>query len=75
MAGQVDKIKLTSLGMYTVRGKDYCAGFGCVVKDRHKPRNILNLPTRESLHMTVCYMNENSNIEIFQHKLKAEEQY
>ena len=38
-------------------------------------RNILNLPTRESLHMTVCYMNENSYIEIFQHKLKAEEQY
>ena len=40
-------------------------------------RNILNLPTRESLHMTVCYINENKNsyIEIFQHKLKAEEQY
>ena len=38
-------------------------------------RNILNLPTRESLHMTVCYINENSYIEIFQHKLKAEEQY
>ena len=35
------KVKLMSLGMYTARDKDYCAGFDCAVKDRNKLRNIL----------------------------------
>ena len=69
------KVKVTSLGMYTARKKDYCAGFECVVKDVNRLRRNLNLPTRPPLHMTVCYMNENSYIEIFQHKMGAEEQY
>ena len=74
MAVQIKKNQADKLGNVYSKG-DYCAGFGCVVKDGNKLRNILNLPTRESLHMTVCYMNENSYIKIFQHKLKAEEQY
>ena len=69
------KVKLTSLGMYTARKKDYCAGFECVVKDVNRLRRSLNLPIGDGalLHMTVCYMTEISYIEIFQPKLESEE--
>lgn len=60
--------------MYTARKKDYCAGFECVVKDVNRLRRNLNLPTGDPLHMTVCYMTENSYIEIFQPKLESEEE-
>ena len=46
------KVMLTSLSMYKVREKDYCAGFDCAMKDGNKLRNILNLQTQESQHMT-----------------------
>ena len=46
------KVKLTSLGMYTAREKDYCVELDCAVKDGNKLRNILNLQTQESQHMT-----------------------
>ena len=59
--------------MFTARKKDYCAGFNCVVKDGNRLRRNPNSPTGHPLHMTVCYMNENSYIEIFQPKLEAEE--
>ena len=68
------KVKLTSLGMYTARKKDYCAGFECVVKDVNRLRRNLNLPTGDPLYMTVCYMTENNYIEIFQPKLESEEE-
>ena len=59
------KIKLTSLGMYTARKKDYCAEFNSVVKDGNRLRRNPNLPIGQPLHMSVCYMNENSCIKIF----------
>ena len=37
-------------------------------------RRNLKLPTGDPLHMTVCYMTENSYIEIFQPKLESEEE-
>ena len=46
------KVKLTSLGMYTAREKDHCAGFDCSVKDGNKLMNVLNLQTQESQQMT-----------------------
>ena len=36
-------VKLMNLSMYTVREKDYFAGFDCAVKDGNKLMNILNL--------------------------------
>ena len=69
------KIKLMSLGMYTTREKDYFAGFDFVMKDGIKLKIILNLLAQETLNMTVWYMTKNSYIEIFQHKMGAEEQY
>ena len=68
------KVTVTSLGMYTARKKDYCVEFECVVKDVNRLRRNLNLPTGDPLHMTVCYMTENSYIEIFQPKLESEEE-
>ena len=38
--------------MYTAREKDYCAGLNCAMKDGNKFRNILNLQTQVSQHMT-----------------------
>ena len=61
------KIKLTSLGMYTTREKDYCAGFDFVIKDGNKLKNIINLPAQER-------KNETSYIKIFQHKMGVAEQ-
>ena len=46
------KVKLTSFGLYKAREKDYCAGFNCFVKEGNKLRNVLNLQTQESQHMT-----------------------
>ena len=56
------KVKLTCLGMYTARQKDYCAGYECVVKVVNKLRKNLKLPTGggDPLHMTVCYITETS---------------
>ena len=50
--------------MYTARKKDYCTGFDFVVKDGNRLRRFSNSPTGHPLHMTVCYMNENSCIKI-----------
>lgn len=46
------KVKLTSFRLYKAREKDYCAGFNCFVKQGNKLRNVLNLQTQESQHMT-----------------------
>ena len=46
------KVKLTSFGLYKAREKDYCAGFNCFVKQGNNLRNVLNLQTQESQHMT-----------------------
>ena len=66
------KVKLMSLGMYTARKKDYCAGLESVMKEVNMLRRNVNLPTGDPLHMTVCYMTENSYIDIFQPKLESE---
>ena len=70
------KVKLTCLGMYTARQKDYCAGYECVVKEVNKLRKNLKLPTGggDPLHMTVCYITEKSYFKIFEPKLESEEQ-
>ena len=51
-------IKLKSLGMVTLRVKEFSAGFHCALKDADKLRNLLNLPRHESQHITVCYINK-----------------
>ena len=55
-----------SLGLYTVKLKDFGAGFDCAVKDGNKLRNILHLQIQMSQHMMVYNMNENNYIEIIQ---------
>ena len=53
MAIQVDESEADELGhVYTAREKDYYAGFDCAVKDGNKLKNILNLQTQESQHIT-----------------------
>ena len=49
---EATKVKLTSLSLYKVREKDYCAGFDYALKDGNKLMNILNLQTQESQQMT-----------------------
>ena len=51
MALQVDESEADEL-RHTAREKDYCAGFNCFVKQGNKLRNVLNLQTQESQHMT-----------------------
>ena len=55
-----------SLGLYTVKLKDFGAGFDCAVKDGKKLRNILHMPIQMSQHMMVYNMKENSYIKIIQ---------
>ena len=73
---KLTKVKLTGLGMYTARQKDYCAGYECVVKEVNKLRKNLKLPTGDGdpLYMTVFYMTEKSYFKIFEPKLESEEQ-
>ena len=73
---KLTKVKLTGLGMYTARQKDYCAGYECVVEVVNKLRKNLKLPTGggDPLHMTVCCMTEKSYLKIFEPKLESEEQ-
>ena len=73
---KLTKVKLTGLGMYTARQKDYCAGYECVVKEVNKLRKNLKSPTGggDPLHMTVFYMTEKSYFKIFEPKLESEEQ-
>ena len=52
MAIQVDKSEADELRNVCSRERDYCAGFDCAMKYRNKLRNILNLQTQESEHMT-----------------------
>ena len=73
---KLTKVKLTGLGMYTARQKDFCAGYKWVVKEVNKLRKNLKLPTGggDPLHMTVCYMTEKSYLKILEPKLESEEQ-
>ena len=69
----------------SVRQKSSWRAWACIHRGRKtivqdsilswKTETNSNLPAQETLHMTVCYMNKNSYIEIFQHKMGAEEQY
>ena len=73
---KLTKVKLTGLGMYTARQKDYCAGYECVVKEVNKLRKNLKLPTGDGdpLYMTVFYITEKSYFKIFEPELESEEQ-